>query len=60
MAKLKPGDKYLNVNLLGSINVAAFKNADKEKGDNRPDYKGDGIAIWIREKQEPKDQADLG
>lgn len=50
------GEKYLSIVVLGSIKTAAFKNKDKKPGDNQPDFKGDGIAIWINEKkQNPKD-----
>lgn len=59
MAKLKPGDKYLSVVLLGSVKVAAFKNPGKEENENAPDYKGDGIAIWINEKKEQKEEKGL-
>ena len=46
---LEEGEKYITVKLLNSITVSAFKNKDK-KG-NEPDYKGDGVAIWINKKK---------
>jgi len=47
MSELKEGDMYLTIQLLGgSIKVVAFKNKDKEKNQQAPDYKGDGVAIW--------------
>ena len=52
MEKLKVGEKYLTIKLVGHDYVAAFKNKDK-KG-KEPDYKGDGVAIWIVEKKETK------
>ena len=52
MKQLKVGDKYLTIQLAGHNFVAAFKNHDK-KG-NEPDYKGDGVAVWINTKKEPK------
>jgi len=53
--KLKPGEKYLSVKIVGHDYIPAFKNKDKQK-DNEPDFKGDGIAIWVRKKQEPKQE----
>lgn len=52
MTKLQPGDKYLSVKLVGHEFVAAFKN-EKNKPE-QPDYKGDGIAIWVRTKNQDK------
>jgi hypothetical protein len=51
MPKLEVGDKYLSVSILGSINTACFKT--EKKKDTDPDYKGDGIAIWIKQKKAP-------
>lgn len=48
--ELKEGEKYLSIQLLGSVQVAAFKNKNK-KTDKHPDYVGNGIAIWISEKK---------
>ena len=50
MTKLKPGQKYLSIKLAGHDFVTAFPN--EKTADNQPDYKGDGVAVWIREKQE--------
>lgn len=47
------GEKYLSISILGGLNVVAFKNKEKTKPE-QPDYKGNGIAIWIKEKQPPK------
>lgn len=52
MARLNVGDKYLSIQILGNVRVAAFKNLDK-KSPKEPDYKGDGIAIWIQTKKAP-------
>lgn len=54
--KLKVGEKYLSVSVLGGKGIGCFKNKDKKKKEE-PDYKGDGIAIWINEKQPPKEEA---
>ncbi len=56
MENEKP-NKYLSVKILGGLTVNCFKNRDKTK-DTQPDFKGDGIAIWIntarpKPKQEP-------
>jgi hypothetical protein len=53
--KLQVGDKYLVVQLAGHNSVSAFKN--KTKKGNQPDFKGDGIAVWINTKQAEKVQA---
>lgn len=50
MAKLEIGEKYLRVQLIGHTAVSAFKNKNK-KNPKEPDYKGEGIAIWINEKK---------
>jgi len=54
--ELKVGDKYLSISLFGGqIKLAAFKNKNKEG--SQPDYRGDGIAIWVNQKKEnPKIQ----
>lgn len=49
MGELKEGEKYLTIEILGNIKVAAFK-VDKKK-ENEPDYRGNGIAIWVNEKK---------
>ena len=49
--KLEVGEKYLSVQILGGqIKLVAFKNKDKAKP-TEPDYRGEGIAIWINEKK---------
>ena len=54
--KLAVGDKYLVVQLAGHNSVSAFKN--KLKKGNQPDFKGDGVAVWINvKKAEPVVQA---
>ena len=57
MEKLKPGDKYLSIQILGKngINVAAFKNPKKADNPKAPDYTGNGVAVWITEKREEKE-----
>jgi hypothetical protein len=48
--KLEVGEKYLSITILGQLKLVAFKNKDKVDK-NQPDYKGEGIAIWINEKK---------
>lgn len=56
--KLEVGEKYLSIKLVGHDYVKAFPNKDKENS-NEPDFKGDGIAVWIQEKQAPKEEKEL-
>lgn len=53
--KLEIGDMYLNVSILGSVRVAAFKNKNK-KTEKDPDYVGNGIAIWKTTKKAPTEK----
>ena len=47
---MEAGQKYLNVKIAGLPEFfVAFPNQDKEG--NQPDYKGDGIAVWVKEKK---------
>jgi len=46
-----PTQKYLTVSILGSLRVNCFKNEEK-KNPKEPDYRGNGVAIWINEKKE--------
>jgi len=48
------GEKYLTVEILGGLKVSCFKNPDREKNKKAPHFKGNGLAIWINEKQPPK------
>jgi len=53
-------EKYLNVILAGHNPVKAFKNKNKStdpKDSKKPDYKGDGVAVWVNERKEkPKEE----
>jgi len=53
MKKLEIGEKYLSIKIVGHEYVVAFKNAKTK--DNQPDYKADGIAIWIKTKKAEKE-----
>lgn len=48
--------KRLSIKLAGHDYVAAFENTEKEG--NQPDYKGDGVAVWVREYDENKPKQD--
>ena len=58
MAKLDVGEKYLNIVLLNDIKVVAFPNKQKTSA-NQPDFKGDGVAVWVNEKKEAKPDAEV-
>lgn len=47
--KLEPGEKYLTIEILGSLKVSAFPN--KNQNPNAPQFKGDGVAVWVNEKK---------
>jgi hypothetical protein len=56
MAKLETGEKYLSVVIMqGAIRLVAFPNKNRKK-ETEPNFKGDGIAVWISTKkaQQPK------
>ena len=46
---MKEGEKYLSIKLAGHEFVTAFPN-QKTKPE-QPDFKGDGIAVWVKEKR---------
>lgn len=56
--KLEEGEKYLSVKLAGHEYVAAFPNKNK-KTDKEPDFKGDGIAVWVRIKKNPETKSEV-
>lgn len=45
---MEQGEKYLDIKIVGHEFVRAFPNVKKEK-DDQPDFKGDGVAVWVRE-----------
>ena len=51
MEKLQTGEKYLSIVLLGNIRVVAFPNKNRKK-ETEPNFKGDGVAVWISTKKE--------
>lgn len=51
--KIEVGEKFLSISIVGlNKPLVAFKNKDKKEGSNQPDFKSDGVAIWIRKKKE--------
>lgn len=58
----RPKEKYLTVSILGNIRVNCYNNKEeKAKNQNAPDFKGNGVAIWINTKkdepQKPKEES---
>jgi len=51
------GEKYLTIKLVGHDYVAAFPNKEK-KDDKEPDFKGNGVAVWISEKGAKKKESE--
>lgn len=49
---LQEGEKYLSIQIMGKngIQTAAFKNK-KKNNPNQPDFIGNGISIWVKEKK---------
>lgn len=47
------GEKYISIKIVGHDWIKAFPNKNKEG--NQPDYKGDGVGVWIQEKKQIKD-----
>lgn len=52
--KLNVGDKYLSIKVVGHDFITAFKN--EKTSPSQPDFKGDGIAVWVRTKQAPREE----
>jgi len=45
--------KYLDIKITGHEFIRAFENAGKKEA-KHPDYKGDGVAVWVRQSK-PKE-----
>ena len=54
--KMEIGEKYLSIIVLGGKAITCFPNKKKVPGDKQPDFKGDGIAVWVNEKREKKEE----
>jgi hypothetical protein len=50
MKKLEVGEKYLSIKIIGHDYIPAYPNKDK-KNENEPDFKGDGVAVWVKKKK---------
>lgn len=55
MTEMKEGEKYLNIKIVGHDWIAAFPNKTK-KSDKEPDFRGDGVAVWVRKKSAQAEQ----
>ncbi len=55
--KLDEGEKYLNIKIVGHEYIAAFPNKDK-KDNKEPDFKGNGVAVWVRKKKSESEKED--
>jgi len=51
MGELKVGEKYLSIKIVGHDFIKAFPNKDREDNKKQPHFKGDGVAVWVQEKQ---------
>lgn len=40
--------KYVTIHVVGHCPIKAFENEKKETS-RHPDYKGDGVAVWVNE-----------
>lgn len=47
-------NKYLSIKTVGHDYVKAWKNKDKKPDSNEPDFKGDGVAVWVFEYEDKK------
>jgi hypothetical protein len=45
--------KYVAIKLVGLERVKAFENTEKTD-DKQPDYKADGVAVWMNETKKDK------
>jgi hypothetical protein len=52
---MKEGEKYLGIKIVGHEIIKAFPNKEKKEGSNEPDFKGNGVGVWIN-KVKPKEQ----
>ncbi len=52
---MEVGEKYLAVQLFGKkdLTIGCFPVKEK-KNPNEPDFKGNGVSVWVRTKQPPK------
>jgi len=47
--------KYLDIKIAGHDFVRAFENSKKTEP-KHPDYKSDGVAVWVRKSKEKKEE----
>ena len=46
--------KYLNICIDGRSPIKAYENSQK-KSEKHPDFKGDGVAVWVNEGRQKLD-----
>ena len=51
---MEVGEKYLDIKIVGHEYIKAFPNKEKTK-DIQPDFKGDGVAVWVKAKKAKKE-----
>jgi len=44
---MEAGEKYLDIKLVGHDWIRAFPNKNKKKPEH-PDFKADGVGVWVR------------
>ena len=50
--------KYLTINVVGHAPIKAWSNKDKTDINKQPDFKGDGVAVWVNTYEEkPKEES---
>ena len=54
MEKLKEGEKWLFIKLVGHADLKAFPNKKKTKPD-QPDFVSSGLAVWVNKKKAEKE-----
>ena len=54
---MEVGEEYLQVKIVGHDFITAFPNKEKSKA-NQPDFKADGIAVWVKAKKAKEDKTE--
>jgi len=55
--KLQVGEQYLSIRIVGHADVVAFKNPKKKENPKAPDFKSDGVAVWVNKKKPEQNDA---
>lgn len=48
---MEVGEKYLSIKILGNVQVSAFLNKEATEENRQPNFKGDGVAVWVQKKK---------